>query len=413
MASLARLLLLIVFPLTDAAAAVLLLPKTSLEPHEIGVVINDADPLSRDIGSYYRDRRAIPTDNVVHVRFDVQAELSVERFKALYREVEAQMPASVQAYALAWRQPYRVACMSITAAFATGFDEHFCSRKDAVRRCQVSGASPYFDSNSLAPYDELGLRPAMLLAAMSFDDAKELIDRGVAADETFPTGTAYLLSTSDRSRTVRDQFFAEAKESLSTRLGIQVLRQDSIEARDDVLFYITGLTHVPHLESLTFLPGAIADHLTSAGGHMRPPEASGQMSALRWLEAGATGSYGAVLEPCNFPQKFPHPRLLMQRYLAGASLIEAYWKSVAWPGEGLFIGEPLATPFALRWVPLDAGAAQLPPHALAAGAYRIEHSDYPVGPYRDSGRELAVVDASHSVSITDLAERYARLVRKP
>ena len=28
--------------------------------------------------------------------------------------------------------------------------------------------------------------------------------------------------------------------------------------------------------------------------------------------------------------------------------IEAYWKSVAWPGQGVFIGEPLATPFRLR-----------------------------------------------------------------
>ena len=26
-------------------------------------------------------------------------------------------------------------------------------------------------------------------------------------------------------------------------------------------------------------------------------------------------------------------------------LVESYWKSVAWPGQGVFIGEPLATPF--------------------------------------------------------------------
>jgi xylose isomerase len=26
-------------------------------------------------------------------------------------------------------------------------------------------------------------------------------------------------------------------------------------------------------------------------------------------------------------------------------LIEAYWKSVAWPGQGLFVGEPLARPW--------------------------------------------------------------------
>jgi len=71
-----------------------------------------------------------------------------------------------------------------------------------------------------------------------------------------------------------------------------------------------------------------------------------QMSILRWLEAGATASYGTVVEPCAFPQKFPHPAIVIDRYTRGEALIEAYWKSVAWPGQGLFVGEPLATPYA-------------------------------------------------------------------
>jgi len=69
------------------------------------------------------------------------------------------------------------------------------------------------------------------------------------------------------------------------------------------------------------------------------------MRALRWLEAGATGSYGTVAEPCNFTQKFPHPAVVIGNYLRGDTLIEAYWKSVAMPGQGIFIGEPLAAPF--------------------------------------------------------------------
>jgi hypothetical protein len=38
----------------------------------------------------------------------------------------------------------------------------------------------------------------------------------------------------------------------------------------------------------------------------------------------------------------------MYFYLRGSSLIEAYWKSVAQPGQGIFVGEPLAKPFAYR-----------------------------------------------------------------
>lgn len=71
-----------------------------------------------------------------------------------------------------------------------------------------------------------------------------------------------------------------------------------------------------------------------------------QMSSLRWLEAGATASYSTVVEPCSFPQKLPSPTVAMFHYTSGASAIEAYWKSVAWPGQGVFIGEPLAKPFA-------------------------------------------------------------------
>jgi uncharacterized protein (TIGR03790 family) len=69
------------------------------------------------------------------------------------------------------------------------------------------------------------------------------------------------------------------------------------------------------------------------------------MSVLRWLEAGATASYGTVAEPCNFTTKFPQPALAIARYTRGETVLEAYWKSVAMPGQGVFVGEPLAAPF--------------------------------------------------------------------
>jgi uncharacterized protein (TIGR03790 family) len=124
---------------------------------------------------------------------------------------------------------------------------------------------------------------------------------------------------------------------------VQALRADAIRDKADVLFYFTGRDRVEGLDTLGFVPGAIADHLTSFGGMLTD---SAQMSALAWLEAGATGSYGTVVEPCNIPQKFPHPAVVIAHYLGGETLIEAYWKSVAMPGQGVFVGEPLAAPFA-------------------------------------------------------------------
>ena len=56
----------------------------------------------------------------------------------------------------------------------------------------------------------------------------------------------------------------------------------------------------------------------------------------------------AVVEPCNFLGKFPNVPVLLRHYLSGETLIESYWKSVEMPGQGLFIGEPLAAPFRPR-----------------------------------------------------------------
>ena len=124
---------------------------------------------------------------------------------------------------------------------------------------------------------------------------------------------------------------------------VQVRTPDDADAVDRVFLYQTGLTRVRHPERVQWLPGALADHLTSHGGQLLATE--GQMSALDWLESGATASYGTVSEPCNHLQKFPHPQVLLLHYVQGATAIEAYWRSVAWPAQGVFVGEPLAAPF--------------------------------------------------------------------
>jgi len=313
-------------------------PQPWLTSDELAVIVNGSDPLSVQIGEYYQQRRQIPPRNMITINFAPgQTELSPEEFQQLKESIDAQMPDSIQAYTLTWAAPYRVGCMSITSAFALGFDQAYCAEG-----CKLTKPNPYFNHNSTKPFQDLKLRPTIAIAATTFKQAKALIDRGVAADYTSPTGTAYLLSTSDQARNVRARLYPLVTQNLGSRFNTQVVQADTLENKVDVMFYFTGITQVDRLESNRFLPGAIADHLTSFGGMLTD---SSQMSSLRWLEAGATGSYGSVVEPCNFPQKFPHPAVLMAHYLSGETLLESYWKSVAMPGQGIFIGEPLARPF--------------------------------------------------------------------
>jgi len=320
------------------AAGTSLQHNQGLGPAQLAVVINSADPLSVAIGEYYVQQRRIPRDNVARVSFDpARPVLSAAEFDKLKAAVDSQLQPTVQAYALTWAQPYRVGCMSITSAFAFGFDPRFCADN-----CVTTRLSPYFDSSSREPYTDLHLRPVMSVAATSFEQAKALIGRGIRADGTAPAGTAYLLTSDGGPRDVRASGYPDARIVAGDRIKVLIIHASVLENRSDVMFYFIGAVKVAALQTNQFLPGAVADHLTSSGGALTD---SGQMSSLRWLEAGATGSYGAVIEPCNFAAKFPNPGLLMHHYLAGETLIEAYWKSVAMPGQGIFIGEPLATPY--------------------------------------------------------------------
>jgi uncharacterized protein (TIGR03790 family) len=307
---------------------------------EIAVIVNDEDNLSVQIGNYYQSKRTIPPEQIIHIRFKAGMQtLSLEQFDAIKQQVDKQTPPHVQGYVLTWLLPYRVECMSITTAFTAGFDKAFCSNG-----CAETRRSPYFNSVSSRPFNDVGWRPTIVLAAKGIKEVKELIDRGVTADYSQPKGSAYLLKTTDVARSSRAIFFPEVAKKYNAIFPTTYLEKNFIEGKKDVMFYFTGLTHVQKIRWNVFLPGAIADHLTSTGGMLIG--GGGQMSILEWIEAGATGSYGAVVEPCNFPEKFPNPDLLMNYYLRGNSLIEAYWKSVAEPGQGIFIGEPLAKPFA-------------------------------------------------------------------
>ena len=314
-------------------------PALALDRTQLAIIINTRDPLSVKIGDYYAKQRSISFQNIIKISFTpIEASLSRSRFELIKAQVDQQTMPQVQAYAITWAKPYRVECMSITAAFTFGFDPAFCANG-----CKPTKPSRYFNSPSRLPHTQLGIRPTMAIAATSFEEGKALIDRGVKSDGSRPSGTAYLLSTSDKSRNVRNVTYPLAQRIMNGRLHAHVLDQDALTDKSDVLFYFTGEARVEGLQTLHFVPGAIADHLTSAGGDLT--DNTGQMSALRWLEAGATGSYGTVVEPCNMLQKFPNPAVVIGHYLEGETLIEAYWKSVAWPLQGVFIGEPLATPF--------------------------------------------------------------------
>jgi len=313
--------------------------QAKIDASQLAIVINMNDADSRKIADYYQKKRGIPEENIIRVRLPAgKNAISEKAFAKVYRQIKKQTPDNVQYYALAWSKPYRVACMSITSAVAFGFDKSFCAKG-----CKPTRLSAYYNSDSEQPYNDLNIRPAMMLAGSSLQQIYAMIDRGVASDNTKPEATAYLMSTSDKARNVRSRRYKIIQEMLAKNINIAQIKANVLKDKKDVMFYFTGLTSVEGINSNRYLPGAIADHLTSSGGNLFGGR---QMSILRWLDAGATASYGTVVEPCAFTQKFPNPGIVIERYTQGESLIQAYWKSVAWPGQGVFVGELMAAPYA-------------------------------------------------------------------
>jgi uncharacterized protein (TIGR03790 family) len=308
-----------------------------LTPDRLGVIFNSGDPSSARIAQYYAARRGIPGINLIGLPVSDRPVIGREELKRLRAALLVRLPSNVESLLLVWSRPYAVECMSITTAIAAGYQPGFCEPG-----CSSTTPNPLFDTAGWLPADTIGWLPAMLLPTEDPELARAVIDRGIEADGTRPPGTVYLVRTQDAARNVRAGGYAQDEALLSRRVQVRELQAPVRLPPRDIIGYFTGTVRVEELPALGFRPGAAADHLTSAGGVL---QGSRQMSAMEWLKQGATASYGSVSEPCAHLGKFPDPGVLVNHYLRGDTLLEAYWKSVAMPGQGLFIGEPLARPF--------------------------------------------------------------------
>jgi uncharacterized protein (TIGR03790 family) len=312
----------------------------ALTPDSLAIIYDRDDAASGRIAHYYADRRHVPAVNLIGLSPPHRD--SIDRFELarLRKEMLDRLPSAVQSLLLVWSRPYAVECMSVTTAFAAGYQPEFCEPG-----CATTTSSPLYDTSGWLPADTAGWWPAMLLPTADEALARAIVDRGIAADGTDPPGIVYLVRTDDGARNVRAASYAQIEALLGQRLIVRELRTPVSELPTDAIAYFTGVKDVAELAHIGFRPGAAADHLTSTGGVLYDGT---QMSAVQWLRQGATASYGTVSEPCNFPQKFPNIAVFLVHYLRGDTVLEAYWKSVAMPGQGLFLGEPLARPWASK-----------------------------------------------------------------
>jgi uncharacterized protein (TIGR03790 family) len=309
----------------------------ALKPERLAVIYNKDNAASSRVAAAYAKLRHVPADNVLGLSVPDRDIINREELRRLRQAALEQLPTNVQSLLLVWSRPYAVECMSITTAFAAGYAPGFCEPG-----CARTTLNPLFDTQGWLPADTTGWLPAMLLPSDDEALARAVMARGVRSDGSHPAGIAYLVTTDDAARSVRAAGYGDAEAIVGRRLEVRRIHSPVEQPLPAVLTYFTGAVRVVELQDIIFEPGAVADHLTSTGGVL---EGGRQMSAIEWLRQGATASYGTVSEPCAHAGKFPNPAVFLDHYLRGDALLSAYWKSVAMPGQGLFIGEPLAQPF--------------------------------------------------------------------
>ena len=206
--------------------ASLLVPRHGIKPAEIAVLINDNDPQSVDVARYYQQKRHIPDQNMIHVNFDqtklypgftANNGLDPNDFALLKAQVDKAVGPQIQAQVVTWSKPFRIASFnyyptnySITSALTFGIDPGYAG----IPSCNPMPNNPYYNSTSSAPYTDFRIRPTMMLAGVSTDSVKATIDKGAAADASFPTGVGWFVRTADAVRS--DPRFADFKSTVES-----------------------------------------------------------------------------------------------------------------------------------------------------------------------------------------------------
>ncbi|MEN7972403.1 MAG: TIGR03790 family protein [Verrucomicrobiota bacterium] len=189
--------------------------------------------------------------------------------------------------------------------------------------------------------------PSMMLGYIgekgtSIDTVIQTIQRGKSSDyRGLRSGIHFVMSDDVRSKCREWQYYPAVNE-LKQRGVRAVVTTNFPAGAENVMGVLVGAETVDPSSVKSFAPGAMAEHLTSWSAEFQKR----QTKLTAWLEAGATASAGAVVEPYSNPDKFPSARFFVH-YSSGCTMLESFYQSIACPLQSLLLGDPLAKPYAV------------------------------------------------------------------
>ncbi len=349
-------------------------------PENVLIIADPTRPTSLHAANYYRQARNVPPQNVLYMDPDAQnyAAFTAANLPALLGSLDQRAIADHIDYILVMPGgQYRVGavgyvsdpCSSVTwfsisacyssAFIADGILAGGTRHNESNRYFGLFTDIPAFDSNtgyvSGSPSTSEFAKRYFIGSLLGYtstelgntlDEIFDMVDRSVAADGTRPDGTFYFMNnTADVARNVRATQYSSTLSLLDSAGATGEIISGTLPlTRHDCLGVMSGFaTQNVDGADMTLLPGSFCEHLTSFGALFDP---STQTKASEWIRKGASGSYGAVQEPCNYIGKFPRANFHVA-YAQGMTLGESAFRSLAFfPFQGLIYGDPLTRPFA-------------------------------------------------------------------
>ena len=342
----------------------------ALGPHEILVLVNTNSAESVRVADVFVNKRHVPPLNVVNLALpeaflDIKKGISPEAFTAHIwaPAIQAIADREIGDHILAWVYstafPTRIVTTPAVSIQGITFVRNVLPNPEKVRKGlyqSVLYTGPSLPKGPRRLSESFGVSARNLEATMPLPsmmlgytggrgntEAEVLacIQRGVDSDGTAPDGKLWIVSTPAEVRSKSRSWQWPGAERELEALDVATVRTSVFpEGATGVLGVIMGASTVDP-DSLSFRPGAMADHLTSFAGAFDVPS---QTKLSAWIRAGTTSSAGTVTEPYAAWTKFPSAHFFVH-YARGCSMIESYFQSIFCPMQILLVGEPLATPW--------------------------------------------------------------------
>ena len=341
-------------------------------PHRVAVLVNENSQASKKAANEFAGQHRVPGSNVIYLKlpesmYSGRFECTPAEFKTLIYDPaqkaieERGLSDQISAWVYSVDFPIRIVTgeydrqqMSIMGlTFLRG---QVPEDLKMVEFGQV--VSPLFSgpmegkSQKLPPkaFDiwQAGLKDKMPLPSMmlgyigekgnSMETVLRCIQDGARAWQNNGSLRVLFVKTDDEKRSSpREWQFEDTQAELKVRGGSAVITSDLKPMQTNLTGVIIGMEKVVPSNFGTFVPGAMAEHLTSFSAEFQ----KGQSKCTEWLKAGATVTAGAVVEPYNNWAKFPHTRFFVH-YSAACTAMESFYQSIANPLQILLLGDPLS-----------------------------------------------------------------------